>query len=272
MTSPSYVPPHSPGWWAKKKTNLAFKVDAAFTTTASAKLYGMAEVASPTFGLDANVELRGGDQKVLLDSYANGIANNGFWVSKVSGSWQHTVADLADMYLLVFFHDYYSNEYWYQQDIVCQCDGINMTPLKFQQINNNRALRVFGLKNPPPGTKTCYVKQSSGTLGGREVATNSVSYSGVHRIGDVTSKHASGSSPVSNSVYTLINQVVAQSFGTYYDLSAYSKHLLGHKTVDGWGNTQCWVGDIAGTGNSESVSAHLQYSSDYASIEVPLWP
>lgn len=272
MTSPEYTVPHVAGWWAKKNSNLSIKANASLAMSASARLYPNLQIQPTQFGINANVELRGGNQAVTLDAWTNGNWSNGVWTSIVYTSWQHTVAAGENTYLIIAFNDFYNNEAWYRQNVKCQYDGTNMTLLAEKEITWQRALRVYGLANPNPGTHTCYVQVDSGTLGGRELACVSTSYKGVYRIGDVVTNSGKGTSLSSGSIYTLKHQKIAHAFGLFSDDSAYSDMRLGDKVVPGINATRVLLGDVDGTGSPKNVTANQQYNYEWASVGVPLWP
>lgn len=143
--------------------------------------------------------------------------------------------------------------------------GVAATQVKYSFITTDFYVSVYALMNPPTGTKTVTV-----TLAGNYLTSNSVSYKGVTGIGLGVSANSSGTSPtqtISATANTMVFQVLgAQGINSF---SAYSK--TSRWSLAGSANScTTLVGDFIGSSGSNTGSATLSGSTNWASAMVPL--
>lgn len=125
-----------------------------------------------------------------------------------SFTWNHTLASEANAIIVVMSD--YSNPV---PTTTVKCDGVDMTLIGersnyFTDGGYYSAVRMFGLLNPPTGTKAITVSSPGGTFGG----FNSVSYKNVTSFGNAVTNSGTTEAP-SVTVPTKPGQMVVGGFG-----------------------------------------------------------
>ncbi|MDP7729486.1 hypothetical protein [Mycobacterium sp. TY813] len=147
--------------------------------------------------------------------------------------------------------------------------GVAATQLAGASFGTNTGVYLFGLLNPPTGTKTITVSGS-----GLIIAANSVSYSGVSSFGTGVTATGSGS-PASQTISSTANQVVVQAMSFMntanpQQFSGYNRNLRYNKATAAGTNYALLIGDFVGASGAMTGSATSPVVGAFASVMVPL--
>lgn len=147
--------------------------------------------------------------------------------------------------------------------------GVAATQLGGAAFGANTGVYLFGLLNPPTGTKTIVVSGS-----GLIIAANSVSYTGVSAFGTAVTATGTGT-PASQSISGTANQLVVQAMSFFNSAnpqswSSYNRTQRYNKASAAATNYPLLIGDFAGASGSLTGSAANTAAGAWASVMVPL--
>lgn len=154
------------------------------------------------------------------------------------------------------------------QSRVATYDSVTMTSLGMVQDAAGSAsfVELFGLLNPPTGSKTWAVTVQNGGNTGRALIGAPISYNGVASFGAVYTNFGS-SSAMTVVATSAVNEMVVQAFEAQAAISSYDKTsrlagtVAGHSTAiqagDAVGTASISFGAIVASGNWAGIAARL---------------
>lgn len=204
------------------------------------------------------------------DATGFGAGNVNSFTTSLNISWPHVVGIGNNRAVAVAFTSINSFQTTASQIRAVTYDGVPMIQLVTVDLSADTFMEVWGLLNPPTGSKNVSVTVSSGGNTGRQLVGCSVSYTGVSGAGATSTNTGTGTA-LTQSVSSAVGEKIFQVFGALATQSGYNQ--TGHYNQQVPANTaDIMIGDADGTSSSVSFSSTASISGVWAAASVRILP